>query len=80
MSAEDILKQITSVDEHGFEIKPNLWWLPESVEDELKRLEMNQAFYQEFIKGGYRFPREINQARTDEYHRIRELKGLDRAA
>jgi len=74
-SYKKLLNQITTIDDYGFSIKPWLWWREESAEEELKRLNLNQDIYREMIKGGYKFPSEINKARTEEYLRIRHLKG-----
>ena len=76
MSVESLTREITTIDEFGFEFKPWYHWRPESTEDEIERLEMNQSLYRERIKLGRKFPKECNQARLAEYQRIRELKGL----
>ena len=76
MSVESLTREITTIDEFGFEFKPWYHWLPESTEDEIERLEMNQSLYSERIKLGRKFPKECNQARLAEYQWIRELEGL----
>ena len=80
MSVESLTKEITTIDEYGFEFRPWNHWLPESREDEIRRLEMNQAFYREFINLDTRFPDKVNQERKDEHLRIQYLKSLNRAA
>jgi len=74
MSVESLTNEITTIDDFGFEFRPWYHWLPESTEDEIYRLEMNQALYRERIKLGRKFPKECNQVRLTEYQRIRVLR------
>ncbi len=75
MPFESLTREITTIDDFGFEYRPRYHWLPESPEDEIKRLEMNQAIYSELINLGTRFPPKVNQERMDEYLRIKKLGG-----
>ena len=68
------LDSISPLDEYGFEIRPHFHWLPESSEEEIKRLEMNLAKYEQYLLNGSRFPEKINHARLDDFNRIRALK------
>ena len=68
----------STFDEFGFQIRPYFYWLPESLEDEIKRLEMNLAFYEQYLENGSRFPESVNQARLEDFNRLKEL--LRRAA
>ncbi len=76
MSVESLTNEITTIDDFGFEFRPWHHWLPESAEDEIERLEMNQVMYRECIKLGRKFPKECNQDRLAEYKKIRALKDL----
>ncbi len=78
--AESPIEQIRTIDDYGFQFRTDHHWLPESREVELKRLELNQAFYREAINLGRRYPPEVNRDRTTEYRRIRLLKGIEWAA
>ena len=71
---KSFLDSIDPLDEFGFQIRPHLYWLPESVEDEIKRLKMNLAIYEQHIKNGSRFPRKVDEARVREYKRLAFLK------
>ncbi len=74
------MDSIDPYDEYGFHIRPHLYWLPEPVADEQKRLEFNIAIYEEFIRNGFKFPREVHEQRQREYIRVRFLKkGLEAA-
>ncbi len=74
MPVESLTKEITTIDEYGFEFRPSYHWLPERTEDEIERLETNQLLYRERIKSGRKFPKECSQERLAEYNRIRALK------
>jgi hypothetical protein len=76
MSVESLTKEITTIDEYGFEFRPWSYWLPESLNDKISRLEMNQSLYRERIKLGTKFPPKVNQERLDEYKLIQELKNV----
>ena len=76
MSIESLDKEITTIDEWGFEIKQWFHWLPESKADLLNRLEMNQAFYRYRIELGTRFPKKVNEERSAEFKQIQELKNV----
>ncbi len=67
------IDSISELDGYGFHVRQWNYWIPESREKELERLEINQSLFKELVKGGHRFPSEINKARMDEYYRIREL-------
>ena len=68
------LDSIDPLDKFGFQIRPHFYWLPESIEDEIKRLEMNLAMYEQFLLNGSRFPERVNQARLEDFNRLRILK------
>ena len=74
-SVKPFLDSIDPFDEFGFQIRPYFYWLPEPIEDEIKRLEMNLLIYAEFIRNGKRFPSEVNEARKREYKRLAYLRG-----
>lgn len=71
---EALLDEITIVDINGFELKQWFWWLPESREDEIYRLEMNIAKYKEFLKNNQKFTPAENKIRMDEFKRLNQLK------
>ncbi len=73
-SFKSFLDSIDSIDVYGFQIRPYFYWLPESIADEIKRLEMNLAMYEQFLLSGSRFPENVNQARLDDFNRLRVLK------
>lgn len=73
-SFTDLLNSVDEYDAYGFKIRQWNHWKPESLGMELERLEMNLAFYEQFILHGQKFPPAVNQARTDEYMRIRQIK------
>lgn len=77
---QKLLKEITTIDEFGFEFKPWRWWITEEPGEELRRLQLNQDMYVELINGGHQFPVDTRKARSFEYQRILELKGLLKAA
>ena len=68
------LDSISSLDEFGFEIRPHFYWLPESMDDEIKRLEMNLAKYEQYLLNGSKFPDQINRARLDDFNRLQALR------
>ncbi len=68
------LNSIDPFDEYGFQIRPLLYWLPESIEDEVERLEMNLAKYEQYLYYKTRFPESINQARLADFTRLQILK------
>ena len=74
MSVESLTREITTIDEFGFEFKPWYHWRPESIEDKLKRLEMNQLLFRERIKIGAKFPPKVHQERRVEYDELQQLK------
>lgn len=78
MTAEEetkrFLDSITSVDTFGFEIRPHFYWLSESTEDEINRLEMNLAKYEQYLLNKSRFLEDINCARLNDFNRLRALK------
>ncbi len=67
------LDAISPLDEYGFEIRPQFYWLPESTDDEIKRMEMNLAKYEQYLLNGSRFPEKINQVRLDDFNRLKIL-------
>ena len=73
-SFKSLLDSVDPFDEYGFQIRPHFYWLPESVEDEIKRMKMNLAKYEQYLLNGSRFPEKINHARLDDFNRIRALK------
>jgi hypothetical protein len=68
------LDSISSLDEFGFEIRPHFYWLPESMDDEIKRLEMNLAKYEQYLLHGCKFPEHVNKARLDDFNRLKALR------
>ena len=70
------LDSLDPLDDFGFQIRPHFYWLPEPPEDEVERLEMNLAIYQEYINNGSRFTDHINDQRTIEYKRAQVLRRL----
>jgi len=68
------LDSIDPFDEYGFQIRPHLYWQPESIEDEINRLEMNLAMYEQYLYYRSRFPESVNQARLDDFTRLQALK------
>ena len=68
------LDSINTDDEFGFQIRPYFYWLPEPKEDELHRLEMNLAMYEQFLLNGSRFPEKTNKARLQDFTRLQALK------
>ena len=73
-SVKPFLDSIDPFDEFGFQIRPHLYWLPESTTDEIKRLEMNLAIYEQYILNDSKFPEHINQARLDDFNRLKDLQ------
>jgi len=71
---KSFLDSIDSLDEFGFQIRPDLYWLPEPIEDEIHRLEMNLAMYEQFLLNGSRFPEKTNKARLQDFSRLQALK------
>ena len=68
------LDSIDPFDDFGFQIRPHFYWLPEPVNEEIKRLEMNLAIYAQYLENGSRFPESVNQARLDDFNRLKELQ------
>ena len=68
------LDSIDPFDEYSFQIRPHHYWLPESAEDEINRLEMNLAIYEQYLLNSEKFTEHINKARTDDFNRLRTLK------
>ena len=72
--AKTFLDSIDPFDEYIFQLRPHFYWLPESPEDEINRLETNLAMYEQYLLNGEKFPEHINKARTDDFNRLRALK------
>ena len=70
----DFLDSISPLDEFGFQVRPHFYWIPETIDDEIARLEMNQLKYEQYLICGSRFPESINRARLDDFKRLRVLK------
>jgi len=68
------LDSINPLDEYGFQIRQHFYWLPESIDDEIIRLEMNLAMYEQFLLNGSRFPEKTNKARLQDFSRLQALK------
>lgn len=68
------LRSIDPLDDYGFSIRPALYWLPESPEDEQIRLQWNIDKYEQFIKNGSTFPYEVNERIKQNYIRLSFLK------
>jgi len=73
---KDWMRSIDPLNEHGFAVRQPQYWLIETPENELERLEMNQAIYEQCLLNKTRFPDEVNKERLAEYRRIQELKGV----
>jgi hypothetical protein len=71
---QQFLDSISSLDEYCFEIRPQFYWLPESREDEIKRMEMNLAKYEQYLLNGSRFPEKVNLERLKDFNRLRVLR------
>jgi hypothetical protein len=67
------LDSISTIDDFGFQIRPHFYWLPESTEDEIERLELNLAMYDQYLSNGSRFSEKTNNARLDEFNRLKFL-------
>ncbi len=74
MKFKEFFDSIVPLDEFGFQIRPDFYWLPESKEDEIKRLEMNLAMYEQFLLNGSSFPEKTNKARLQDFSRLQALK------
>ena len=72
-SFKSFLDSIDPFDEFGFQVRSYFYWLPESIEDEIKRLEMNLAKYEQYLLNGSKFPEHINHARLDDFNRLKNL-------
>ena len=70
----DYLDSISPVDEYGFQLRQRIYWLPETVGEEIARLEMNILKYEQYLLCDSKFPDEINRARLNDFIRLRELK------
>ena len=70
------MDSIDPLDAYGFEVQPAMHWLYESHDNELKRLEMNQFKFKEFVKCGTRFPAKINKEREAEFIRIQQINQI----
>ena len=46
-SKHNFLDSIDPLDDFGFQVRPHFYWLPEPPEDEIERLEMNLAKYEQ---------------------------------
>jgi hypothetical protein len=68
------LDSISPLDEYGFEIRPHFYWLPESMEDEITRLQWNLVKYEQYLLHGSRFPVHVNRARLDDFNRLQYLQ------
>ena len=68
------LDSIDPLDKYGFQIRPQFYWLPESSNNEIHRLEMNLAMYEQFLLNGSRFPEKTNKARLQDFSRLQALK------
>jgi hypothetical protein len=68
------LDSFSAFDEFGFQIRPQFYWLPESINEEINRLAMNLAKYTQYLENGSRFPESVNQARLDDFNRLKELR------
>ncbi len=75
MSVESLTKEITTIDEFGFEFRPWHHWLPESAEEELKRLNYNLHLFEIGVAHGKRYPEEVSEARENDFDRVIELSG-----
>ena len=73
-STNNFLDSIDPFDEYGFQIRPHHYWLPEPPEDEVERLEMNLAIYEQYLLNGEKFTEHINKDRTDDFNRFQVLK------
>ena len=73
-SFKTLLDSIDPFDEFSFQIRPHFYWLLESPADEIKRREMNLAIYEQYILNGSKFPEHINQARLDDFNRLKDLQ------
>lgn len=74
LTLETSLNSISSLDEFGFEVRPYFYWIPETIEDEIARLEMNLLKYEQYIFNGSRFLEKINRTRLDEFNRLSVLR------
>ena len=74
MGTSKFLDSIDPFDEYEFQIRPHQYWLPESPEDEIKHLGMNLAKYEQYLANGSKFPEHINQARSNDFNRLRVLR------
>ena len=72
--AKSFMDSIDPCDEYGFQIRPLCYWLPESLEDEIERLETNLAIYEQYLLNRTKFPEYIVQARWDDFNRLRVLR------
>ncbi len=72
--ASSFLDSIDPFDQYGFQVRPHHYWLPESPEDEINRLEWNLLIYEQFLLNGSIFPDHVNQARLNDFNRLQTLK------
>jgi hypothetical protein len=68
------LDSISAFDEFSFQIRPQFYWLPESINEEINRLAMNLAKYTQYLENGSKFPESVNQARLADFNRVKELR------
>ena len=61
---------IDPLDEYGFSRRIG----KESIPDEIARLELNLAFYTEFMNNRSRFPQWVHAQRAEEFMRLRKLR------
>ena len=73
-SKHNFLDSIDPLDDFGFQVRPHFYWLPEPPEDEIERLEMNLAKYEQCLLNGSKFPEYINQFRLDDFNRLKDLQ------
>lgn len=73
MNNEDwkqFLDSIDPLDDYGFhKPKPG-----EQVGDEIARLELNLAYYREFMKNKSKFPQDVHEARMADLERLRKIR------
>ena len=73
-STNNFLDAIDPFDEFGFQIRPHHYWLPEPLEDEIERSEMNLAIYEQYLLNGSKFPDHVNKVRLDDFNRLQSLR------
>ena len=68
------MDSISPIDEFGFQVSQHFYWIPETTDSEIIRLEMNLLKYEQYLLSGSRFPEHINRARMDDFNRLQALK------